>query len=97
MVCFYQKHSKSLFLEETETEGEEVPNEMKSDLDNLQDLHKCLMEGSPIDEICSNQILSKTEDILATQKDNMHDNRTAKLWIQFMNMVAIFKTFIKAE
>ena len=49
------------------------------------------MEGSPIDEICSNQILSKTEDILATQKDNMHDNRTAKLWMQYMNMVDILK------
>ena len=55
------------------------------------------MEGSPIDEICSNQILSKTEDILATQKDNIHDNRTAKLWMQYMNMVDIFKKFIKAE
>ena len=55
------------------------------------------MEVSSISGICSNQFLSHTEDILATQNDNMYDNRTLKLWIQYMNMVDIFKTFLKVE
>ena len=83
---------KMPFLEETETKAVELSNKMN--LNDLQVLHSSI---SSISRIYSNQFLSNTENVLATQKDNMHDNRTAKLWIQFMNMVAIFKTFIKAE
>ena len=70
---------------------------MKYDRGDLQDLHKSQMKVSSISGICSNQFLSHMEDILATQKDNMYDNRTVKLWIQYMNMVDIFKTFLKVE
>ena len=67
---------------ETETEEVELSNQIKSYLDDLQDLYK--LEVSSISGICSNQFLSNTEDVLATQKDNMHDNRTAMLWIWYM-------------
>ena len=70
---------------------------MKYDLDDFQDLHKSQMEVSSISGICSNESLSHTEDILATQKDNMYDNRTVNLWIQYMTILDILKTFIKAE
>ena len=57
-----------------------------------------MMEGSPISEICSNEILSKVEVILSAQKEKKSgSNRTAKLWIQYMNMVDIMKKFIRAE
>ena len=65
------------FLEETETEEVELSNQIKCFLDDLQDLYK--LEVSSISGICSNQFLSNTEDVLATQKDNMHNNRSAKL------------------
>ena len=79
------KAFKMPFLEETEGCGI---------IDDLLVLHSSI---SSISRIYSNQFLSNTENVLATQKDNTHDNRTAKLWIQFMNMLAILKTFIKAE
>ena len=57
-----------------------------------------MMEGSPISEICSNEILSKVEVILSAQKEKKSSsNRTAKLWIQYMIMVDIMKKFIRAE
>ena len=63
-----------------------------SDLVCLQNLNKLMMEGSPISEICSNEILSKVEVILSAQKEKKSgSNRTAKLWIHYMNMVDIMK------
>ena len=84
------------FLEESENEHVELSDET-SDSNCLQNLNKLMMECSPISEICSNEILSKVEKTLSAQKEKKSKNRTAKLWIQYMNMIDIMKKFIRAE
>lgn len=48
-------------------------------------------------EVSSAAVLSKIEGQLQRQKESMKDNRTAKPWMQYMDMVDILRKFIKAE
>ena len=42
-------------------------------------------------------VLTRIDGILQEQRDLMNDNRTALLWLQFLDMVDIPRMFIKAE
>ena len=46
---------------------------------------------------CNNQIVARVESVLVSQKAELQSSRTAKLWIQCMDMVDILRKFIQAE
>ena len=57
-----------------------------------------LMEGTrSADDVGSDPILDKISKVLQTLTESLIKDRTAKLWSQYMDMVKILRTFIKAE
>ena len=67
------------------------------DLESLKSLYKNMMDGHPILDISSHDTLRKIDELLRTEKNQLHVQRTARLWIQYMEMIDILKKFIKAE
>ena len=49
------------------------------------------------DEVSSASAISKIRHQPQQHKGSSQDNRTAKLWLQYMDMVDILRKFIKAE
>ena len=49
------------------------------------------------EEVSSADVLTRIDGLLQEQRDLMNDNRTALLWLQYLNMVDILGMFIKAE
>ena len=49
------------------------------------------------DEVCTADILTRIKDLLQDQKELMKDNRTALLWLQYLDLVDILRMFVKAE
>ncbi|CAH3196081.1 unnamed protein product [Porites evermanni] len=54
-------------------------------------------EATPPEEVSSASAISKIKHLLQQQKESLQDNRTAKLWLQYMDMVDILRKSIKAE
>ena len=61
-------------------------------------LYDELMEGTrSADDVASDPILDKISRVLQTLTESLTNDRTAKLWLQYMDMVKILRKFIKAE
>ena len=61
-------------------------------------LYDKLMEGTrSADDVASDPILDKISRVLQTLTESLTKARTAKLWLQYMDMVKILRKFIKAE
>ena len=50
-----------------------------------------------VEEVLSSKALWRIMDKLTEEKHSMENHRTAKLWLQYMEMIAILRMFIKAE
>ncbi len=51
----------------------------------------------PAKEVAGAEALTKIKDHLQVVTENMQDNRTAKLWLQNMEMVDILRRVLRAE
>ena len=56
-----------------------------------------IAESITIDNLRNSQVLQDIHRALKATKDELQKNRTAKLWLQYMEMVNILQVFIKAE
>ena len=50
-----------------------------------------------VEEVLSSKALWRIMDKLTEEKHSMENHRTAKLWLQYMEMIGILRMFIKAE
>ena len=67
-------------------------------LDDASKLYDDLMSGSiAVEDIESSSTMKKIEETLVAAKDQMKTSRTAKLWLQYLEMVSILQAFIKSE
>ena len=48
-------------------------------------------------DLSSSEVLSRVTHKVEEERKSMSDQRTAQLWLQYLNMIAILKIFIKAE
>ena len=67
-------------------------------LSSLTKLLEGVLSGSisPAD-VENNEILSTLGEKVVTEKNMLVDNRTATLWLQYMDMIDLLRRFIKAE
>ena len=63
----------------------------------LQIFNKLLIGELDVDTACSAPAVSRINERLSTLCKSLQKGRTAKLWLQYMEMVQILRTFIKAE
>jgi len=50
-----------------------------------------------IEVACTSPVLTRVVEVLSNHCSALSERRTAKLWLQYMDMVEILRTFIKAE
>ena len=69
-----------------------------ADLVGASVLYKKLMQGSmSADQICQSDLMNKIRDALQTEAEALKSSRTAALWLQYMEMVDILRSFIRAK
>ena len=56
-----------------------------------------MMTGKSMEETTKSDDPDKIKEIVEFQKDALQTSRTAKLWIQYMEMIDILKMYLKAE
>ena len=96
-----EDEANSDICEETVRE-ETVPtvnSEVHDDLEKAKVLYeKLLADEISLEEVCSADVFGKLSEELGNKKESlMEHNRTAALWMQYMRMIDLLKTFIKAE
>ena len=64
--------------------------------ESLEKSYQKMMSGEKIEQIDMNCI-NKIQESLTAYKASLTKSRTAKLWLQYMEMVEILQKFIKAE
>ncbi|KAG1678575.1 hypothetical protein GQR58_013380 [Nymphon striatum] len=68
------------------------------DLCELRDLYDSLMKGEcTTEDILSALVLDSVRDIMNVARQSMKDLRTAQLWLQYMDMIDILRTFIRPQ
>lgn len=68
------------------------------DLCELRDLYDSLMKGEcSTEDILSAPVLDSVRDIMNVARQPMKDLRTAQLWLQYMDMIDILRTFLRSE
>ena len=68
------------------------------DLQEARSLFDELMnKRKSAEDVSAADVLTRIQDLLGEQRDLMKDNRTALLWLQYLDMVDILRMFIKAE
>jgi len=68
------------------------------DLCELRDLYDSLMKGeASTEDIISAPVLDSVRDIMNVARQSMKDLRTAQLWLQYMDMINILRTFLRSE
>ena len=68
------------------------------DLCELRDLYDSLMKGECFTEyIFSAPILDSVRDIMNVARQSMKNLLTAQLWLQYMDMIDILRTFLRSE
>jgi len=72
----------------------EVQNDLKLAGKILEDL---ITGKEDMSVVCSEYVLRCIQDKLDELKKGVHNLRTSKLWMQYLEMVEILRTFIKAE
>jgi len=82
---------------DTESESQSV-EAGTVDLCELRDLYDSLMKGEgSTEDILSAPVLDSVRDIMNVARESMKDLRTAQLWLQYMDMVDILRTFLRSE
>lgn len=67
-------------------------------LSAAETLYDDLMSGSiTVESLNHSKVLLEIEERLTEHMDSITNNRTAKLWLQYLDMVNIMQIFIKAE
>ena len=56
-----------------------------------------MVRKKSVEEVSSPSAINKIKHLLQQQKQSLQGNRTAKLWLQYMDMVDIMRKSIKAE
>nr|XP_054767556.1 uncharacterized protein LOC129274841 [Lytechinus pictus] len=80
---------------ETGTEYQQVASE--TDLAEAQKLYDSLLSGTvSVNDVCASDVMKQILARMKTKKESMQ-NRTAILWVQYMEMIDILRMFIKAE
>ena len=69
-----------------------------TELRNLSEVYQKL-ENNIISkqEVCQNESLKEVSNKINAMKEKLHNHRTARLWFQYMEMIAILQQFIRAE
>ena len=86
-----QTFYRSDFFKEMESQYKQMTRE------EMKLLYKQMMDGHPMEELCNSYTLEKIEESLISQKQRLYSSRTAKLWLQYMDLVDLLKKFVKAE
>ena len=87
-------------MNDTRAEDEAIPGTPGFELHEAYALYADLMaRKKSAEEVSSASAISKIKHLLQQQKESLQDmyNRTAKLWLQYMDMVDILRKPIKAE
>eukprot|EP00795_Rhopilema_esculentum_P015939 gene15939-biopygen5325 len=72
--------------------------EVSSDLRNLKDMFESLMQGRvSMGYVCQSHDLEDVRQKILDAKSSSSNSRTGKLWLQYLEMIEILRTFIKAE
>lgn len=86
---------------EEQQENSTEPQPTDTDLELARELYKKLIDGARmIEEVKSADVLHKIAEKLESKQSCMQNQRTAVLWIQYMqymHMVDILRTLIRAE
>jgi len=76
----------------------EQPSEARSLLNKLAEIYDGITEGQlSISDIQTLPDLQKLCDILLAHKNSLMTSKNSKLWLQYMDMLDILKSFLKAE
>ena len=87
-------------MNDARAEEEAIPGTPAFELQEAHALYADLMaRKKSAEEVSSASAISKIKHLLQQQKESLQDmyNRTAKLWLQYMDMVDILRKSIKAE
>ena len=76
---------------------EEQGNPSKEIFTEVELLNSQLMNGEPIQNICQSKTVTVIQEMLTSQKESLQTNKTANLWLQYMEMVDILRKYIRAE
>jgi hypothetical protein len=69
-----------------------------SDLIEARQLIDDILDGkTSIDAVLESKAIDNIQAKLVEEKNSIHDLRTSKLWIQYMEMIDILRRFLKAE
>ena len=80
--------------------GEEIGNldtDIPIDLHEVRTMFDDLIRGEVGEESAFSDVLQKVNCAMKKGKESMKDLRTAQLWLQYMDMIDIMRTFIKSE
>lgn len=91
--------SKAFNVEIPETGDLQPPQIQDSDLTETQALFKRFLENdqNTVSDAGSAELIDRISGRLQEFKDSLNGLRTAKLWLQYLDMVKLLKQFIKAE
>jgi len=84
--------------EETEEILETTAKQESNLLKEASVLYNNMIEGSiPADKICEDNVIAEINKALEEKKEDLKSSRTAKLWLQYMDMIGILRRYIRAE
>ena len=84
-----------LFAEQT---GSENRQSVDSDIDCACQLFDQVLIGEiDVESACSAPVINRIQDRIANFSSKLREQRTGKLWLQYLTMMDILRAFIKAE
>ena len=84
-------------MENEDPKIEEIPHgAVTTDLTTARELFDQAVSSLAVEDVCSAEVLERIKSKLNNTKQTM-TSRTARLWVQYLEMVDIMKKFIKAE
>ena len=85
-------------MNDARAEEKAIPGTPAFELQEAHALYADLMaRKKSAEEVSSASAISKIKHLLQQPKESIQDNRSAKLWLQYMDMVDILRKSIKAE
>ena len=91
-----------MWEEESEGQQNNTTNSEKSnsdaDLEEIKILLENLMKGEiSTDNVASSDVINRFSESLQNKIKDLSESRTAKLWLQYLEMIDILHSFIKTE
>ena len=85
-------------MNDARAEDEAIPGTPSFELHEAYALYADLMaRKKSAEEVSSASAINKIKHLLQQQKESLQENFTAKLWLQYMDVVDILRKSIKAE